>query len=494
LRDARAVYPAATALTNELAEVAIQDAANHLTAGGTVLLPQGTFSLSPSDPDAAGKEHQFAIAIPDGVQIQGAGAENTRLIVRPSGPYRTVFLCAQGAGNVGLSDFTIDHQSSLNPMANRDEIVAYRRSTLLWRGSVPDATATIRRLRVIHSISGNDLLLTYGGAQGRNVLAQAIIEDNHFEEMGGGEVSWDSSVIFAEVKHLHIVHNTVRSTANSFNLHQTFSGIEAYGLGGEIAENVVSGYHCAIIFGGWNVVVTGNQGDTSQSGILMNSSPMSVIVGSTAYGLQHCRIEGNTIRIHNAASRYNSIIRTSGIGIYPTQHVGSKDVTISSNTIVYDIEPNEDKLRTLDPNSAGIGFYSTPADYTWEDVSVHDNVVRNAPYGGFVTNVGIQNWAVSKNSFVNCGSFPSDQYAESRTPVRVAAAHINGLDFSANTVIDGLPKAGARVAYSFNTSATAGDASGVKIENNELIVPDGSPAKTITKYQVGPHVPAKPVQ
>jgi hypothetical protein len=487
LAAAQAVYPAATALTNELAEVAIQAAANNLTGGGTVMVPQGTYYLSPSDPDANANPHHFAISIPERVEVAGAGMYITKFVVRPDGPYQHVFLSTTGSGDVGLRDFTIDHQSSLNPIKNRAEIIKYRRSTLWWKGSVANATATVRRMQVVNSVSGNDLLLTYGGGDGRNVLNRAIVEDNRFENMGGGAVSWDSSVIFAEARYLSIKNNFVQSASNSFNLHQTFCGIEVYGASGVIQGNTVKGYHTGILFGGWNLVVSENSTNTSQGGILFNSARLERVVGSTSYGLLNCSVHGNTVRIQTGAATYTSTTRSMGIGLYASQSAGSKDVAIQGNTILYDVEPDASKLNTLDRNSGGIGMYTRPATYTWENVTIENNIIEDTPYSGITTNVAMTNWKIRNNILRNCGSFPSETYAAFKYPVRITSPTMVKVDVSGNDVIDTNAISITRIAYSFSIVGSTNDSIAVTAENNKLSITDPTHSYFAAKYQTGPH-------
>lgn len=491
LAAAQAVYPAATALTNELAEVAIQAAANSLTRGGTVMVPQGAYYLSPSDPDAGSTAHQFAISIPESVEIAGAGIYNTRFVVRPDGPYQWVFLSTTGSGDVGLHDFTIDHQSSANPIADRAEIIAYRRSTLWWKGSVANATVTVRRIQVVNSVSGNDLLLTYGGTGGTNVLNHAIVEDCRFEDMGGGSVAWDSSVIFAEAKHLTIKNNRVESAGNSFILNQTFCGIEVYGAEGIIQDNFVSGYHTGILFGGWNLVVSENITNTTQGGILLNSSAVGRLTGSVSYGLLNSIVRGNTVRIRNAAANPSAASRPTGIGLYPSANVGSKDVTIQGNTIRFDVEPDARKLGTIDANSGGIGMYTTPATYVWQGVTIEQNFIENTPYSGILTNVAMTAWKIRNNILRNCGSFPSETYAAFRYPVRITSPTMVSVDVSDNAVVDTNPVSITKIAYSFSIAGSTNDAIAVTAENNALLITEATHSYLSTKYYMGPRALVK---
>ena len=219
----------------------------------------------------------------------------------------------------------------------------------------------------------------------------------------------------------------------------------------------------------------------------MNSVPIKALFGADAYGLLHTTIRKNTIRIHNSAAVYTSTIRSMGIGLYPNQRVGSKDVAIQGNTIVFDAEPDGNKLNTLDKDSAGIGIYSNPTTYAWEDIFIQDNVVRHSGYSGLLTNVTMTHWKINNNVFINCGSFPSEAFAPFRYPVRITSPAMTGVDVSGNSVIDTETVSITKVAYSFSVLGTTTDSIAVTAKNNALLITDPVHSYFVAKYQTGPH-------
>ena len=266
LDEARARYNKAATLTSELASAALQTAADSVPAGGgTITVPDGQYVLSPSENDG-----EQAIRFSANTTVAGAGMDKTISLVRPTGPYRTVFISA--AANIEFHFFTVDHRVRENPIANAEELHPYRRATIYFNGS---GTISVDAVHVENTSDLNSILVDAPLA-----VQLARITNNRFTNVGTNpnNISFDHSGVYVHCQVAIITGNYFEAT--SYDAPQASTAIESHAVSAEIANNVILKYQIGIIFtgihktaSGINSVIASNTITTSRYGIVLWTAP-----------------------------------------------------------------------------------------------------------------------------------------------------------------------------------------------------------------------------
>jgi hypothetical protein len=426
------------------------------SGGGTVLLPAGTYLVSPTG--------SRWLRVGSHTTVQGDGPTATVVRVRDAaGDYATVFGQASPAvlvQDVRFAGFRVDQNPARNVTADVRAGVAARAQNAIYLTTFDGVT--VEGVAVDPAAGVNTL--TFNGVTARG----AAIRGCRIRFVKGRSLApggYDNSAVYIHGERFVVSGNRFENGSSPAD---AVSAIEIHGgPGGVVSGNQISGYLAGVLVvseGATEPALASN--DFAITGNAISGAAAGIqLWGLTGRALRNVTVAGNVISIANgslAASSYVGIaLQNEGVsGQVQGDHDG---VVITGNTITMD---REDRGGYAFADSAGI--LATPQGNV-RNLVVANNVIRDAPSQGLrvESKVGsVSGFVARDNVIVDAGNNPS------AGPYRVGmlfAGAFKGSQVRGNVLVDTGPALnGATGLY----SSSVGAGSDLQLEGNAVSVAD----------------------
>jgi parallel beta-helix repeat protein len=365
------------------------------TAGGTVLIPAGTYLIDPAT---------TPLVVASNVAVVGEGPGSVLRVKDAAGNYESVFQAATFDAyveRVRFRDFRVDQNPAGNGAADIQPLAGQ------WQHVVAlynFADVAIDRVQFDPYCGVNAVTLNGVGCR------LARVSHSYFRFVQGASTTpdYDNSAIYLEcAKHLVdgcLFESTPEQAA--------FGAIETHNGQSTIVGNVSDGFRTGVhVVVAWNPADTRTTNDITVSGNTFSRCNNGISLWSdSGFVLRAVTIASNTVSLAQAtfnASQASGIAMVVGSGL----EGAIEDVAIIGNTIFFEAEPADGRATTADgvpvDPSANYGIGLAPAGDV-ANVLVADNVVTLAPVRGLlVGNAHSQNTSrnvrIVNNLFVDAG-------------------------------------------------------------------------------------------
>jgi hypothetical protein len=381
------------------------------------------------------------LPLPSNTRIEGAGMGASIIRIQDgSGSYDSVFGAKYGvASDVFISGITIDQNSAGNPLVSEADTLAHPRFL------ISTARSANLAMHQVEALNLNGINSVYSGS------TNTVIADCRFLGIGGGFVYHDHSTVYIAAEGAVVANNLFRSSG--VNSAGAVAAIETHGGHHTITGNAIEGFEIGMNITGVtqaidseDITVAGNTIWKGYYGIeIWSQKYPGGVLHQTGYGISGLRVTGNSIRLNqtlwttNAVNGAPMLGNPSGIFLNPRSTLPVKSLTISGNTVEFDLS-----VSASEPVIAagfGIGYWDAMTGNTCEQLTITHNIVRNAPAVAIRFATGGADVEISNNQIVNPGSTlnPALQ-ASYRTGILIAnPLPVPGIRVLDNTIVDNLP-------------------------------------------------------
>jgi hypothetical protein len=410
-----------------------------------------------------------ALTIPAGTILRGRG---TIKVKDHAGVYNAVLYSTDCTG-CRFEEFTIDSNIANNPIANQAEIMTVGQSRIEIF-AIAGSNVTVRGVTIKNSSSTNSI----------NLYADKVsVTDCQLVNIGDdpNHVVHDYSGTYLTGSQIIVSGN--RFTAAHRQARGAYTAIETHGTTHAVVNNTIVDFT-----NGLNI--TGIRSDTVTeastiannviSGALQCIELWSSALGghTTGYGFNGLTVTGNSCRVNQTSytdtALWGGNTAAWGILVDPNANLPWANAKIASNVIVFDLEST---IRAGSASAFGIGWISTGAAQSAENVSIENNTVDNSPLSCIRLDMGgITGMRVTGNTCRNAGSsLDLGIDANYKIPIFVFARHgqLQG-EISNNLIVDNLPA--SRMAYAFLLGGTSGQASDLRVFWNTVSLLGGATA------------------
>lgn len=369
--------------------------------GGTVFFPAGIYKVL-IQPQAS-----RALTIYKNVALKGEGYQKSVIKLGDrQGNYSAILAgsaLSSDLSNFSLQHLTIDANSAANPIDSEQSFKQDKDRFVLRIYVGKNIHVENCRFTNIKDIN----VLTINNDQ---LVSDIIIQNNRFDDIGGGTFDHDHSTIYIHGKRSLIAQNTFTSR-NGSGTYGARTAIEIHGDEHRVINNRISGYTYGINATGVassskNQRIEGNAITGAHTGILLWSYPVKAQQGEgqqAAPGLENLDINRNQIEIDVAGWRKlwgNS--PNQGIALEPDSNAPIKGLKITNNTVEF--RNFKDAGRSSDTLAAGIVLWRYKAPQVGsENVAIAHNTIRSPLASGIYIAMPIHRLEVTGNSIFNAG-------------------------------------------------------------------------------------------
>jgi hypothetical protein len=448
---------------------AIQAAIDSIQSGTVVIPATSAGYLLKPNPD----KKRF-LSLKSHVQLVGSGNPVLR-VASGSAPYDYV-IASGPCDDCAVENLTIDSNVAGNPIRDKAEILAHPRVEI---GFATGKRIRVERVTVKNSSAVNSVTT---GEPSSNVLV------SHCAFVGDGDdpnhVQHDRSSLYIYADGAVLDSNTF--TAVRRGAPAAVTAIETHGSDITVSNNVVTDFAA-----GMNITGVASKDSTGNAvrGNTIRGAAVGMQIWSVAYrkhvegyGINGLTVTGNTIELAQSAYAVESTTGSISAGIYfqPHSNLPAANITISGNTIVFELEHSVHRANTA---SMGIGYWSATGQ-TVENLVIANNSIDNAPVAGIRLAAKLVSCQVTGNRIRNAGSSLDPAIpAGYKTPVFIAGAPATDVDISGNQISDTLPSSRMRVAFALAT--TAGRSSGVLVRNNTVSLTGANRSSFVRHVEIG---------
>jgi Pectate lyase superfamily protein len=390
--------------------------------GGEVFLPTGTYrvTLAPKIPNESALRRVFTIY--PNVHIRGATRDSSMIKLADNQDGYGAIFSAQtfGADVTGfeLRSLTIDQNTTNNPVNSLSDVAINEQdfSESKIRAAVWIATGKNMVVQGCRFTDIKAIWTVFMAGNTKNVEALTI-SDNLIENVGGGNLDFDTSQIYTETNGAQslISNNTIVSRndgqAGSLGLR---TGIEVHGDNIVIQGNTIRGFVTGLNVGSsWtaqNNFVRNNRFENVNSGVVLWADAVSV-TPTPDIVMRNINIDNNQFTLDVGGWQTVPLGKDATFSAIRLEQQGAKDrqlenIEISGNTINFINIAGTDH-ENGDRYSAGIhynrGWASNPNNLT-TGLKIVGNTISNSPGMGIYLNAPIKNAQVSNNTIINPGS------------------------------------------------------------------------------------------
>jgi hypothetical protein len=379
--------------------------------GGVVLVPAGTYVVSPPASKDRRTPTLRSLTIGSNVWLRGDGPASVLKVKAGVGSYRALFsnhpTASSEVENVVISDLRVDQNcgasgGDVRPLGeDRNSAMVY----LAYGGK----NLTVERVRFDPVCGVNTVTLNAPTA--RNL----VVRDNYFRFVKGpsSERSYDSTAVYLHGKGMAAVGNVFESTA----VDAARGAIELHGANGLAADNVSRGYRSCV-----RVVGTSEPGEappavngfTVTGNVCSDANDAINVWSVTGHHVRGVTIVGNTVGLAQLEHLAGDPTQQSFSGIsFVWDAVTGKldgditDVVVAGNTI--SAQRSSGVWRESAYSTGGIVLTSTG---NIANVVVRGNVLRDIPTKGiWVQSLGkgtkARNVRIEGNSLLDAGNDPA---------------------------------------------------------------------------------------
>jgi hypothetical protein len=419
------------AIGNNIADdtKAIQKAIDAVSqaGGGVVFFPRGIYKVTINPATSQ------AIAIRAKVMLKGTDRQDSIIkLADRQGNYNSVL--AGETPQSDLSDFsmydlTIDSNGTNNPVAsdadfNQDRL---RYAVRIFVG----AKISIVRCKFIDQSNVN--VITVNGES----VADVSINNNIFEQIGGGINDYDHSTIYGHGKRMQISNNTF-SSRNGAGTTGARAAIETHGDEYIVKENVISGFTYGMNITGYaksskNQSITDNVIKDALIGILIWS--YSYEGDTTNPALENCTIANNKISLNvNDWRRLWDDAPSTGIQLEANSDAPLKNLNIFNNQISFTNFSGAG--RPSDGLATGINLWRNAAPTLLsENINIARNKIENSLAAGIYISMPIKQGDISQNTILNPGQGSGDFHDAYKSGI-IASGVFEDVQVNENYLID----------------------------------------------------------
>lgn len=397
-----------------------------VASGSEVFFPPGTYMVGPGT-------LSYILPIRSGLRIRGAGIGKSVIKVKPNaGNYDVMFGPQYSVvSDVHFSDMTIDQNSGSNPIQSLADLSAHPRMIIATGGG---NNFTINDVEVRDINAFNTLYIS---------TRTTSITNCRFTGIGGGSVYHDYSALYLTASAI-VTGNLFQSSG--LNAAGAVTAIETHSGDQTISGNTIDGMLVGMNVSGIgrtesnNILVSDNTIAHAYYGIQIWSRKYGS--HQSGYGISGLTIGNNIIRITQNEWNTNAIDgkpvlgNPSGIFVDPNANLPIKAMTISNNSVEYDLENNPS--APIISAGFGIGYWDATGGNSAEEVKITNNTIINAPGPGVRISVAGSNVEISSNKIINPGSTLNPRLPNSYRAGIVITSPPVGVRLLNNSITDNL--------------------------------------------------------
>jgi hypothetical protein len=390
--------------------------------GGEVLLPSGTYrvSLAPKILNENALRRVFTVY--PNVRIHGASRDSSiiKLADNQAG-YGAIFsgkTFGEDVSGFELRSLTVDQNTTNNPVNTLADVAinetVFSESKIraaVWLATGKNMTVQGCRFTDIKAI-----WTVFMGGNAERVEAIRI-SDNLIENVGGGNLDFDTSQIYTETNGAlsQISNNTIVSRndgqAGSLGLR---SGIEIHGDNIVVEGNTIRGFLTGLNVGSsWtakNNTVRNNRFENVNSGVVLWADANSV-TPTPDIVMRDISITNNQFTLDVGGWQTAPFGKDATFSAVRLEQQGAKDrqlenIEISNNNIQF-LNITGTDHENGDRYSAGIhynrGWASSPNNLS-STLKIVGNTIKDSPAMGIYINAPIKNAEINNNTIINPGS------------------------------------------------------------------------------------------
>jgi len=421
------------AIGNNIADdtKAIQKAIDAVSqaGGGVVFFPRGTYKVTINPATSQ------AIAIRAKVMLKGADRQDSIIkLADKQGNYDSVLAGETPASDLSdfsMYDLTIDSNGTNNPVASEADFNNHRLryAVRVYVG----ARISIVRCKFIDQSNMN--VITVNG--GDEYVADVSINNNIFEQIGGGINDYDHSTIYGHGKRIQISNNTF-SSRNGAGTTGVRAAIETHGDEFIVKENVISGYTYGMNITGYaksskNQSITDNVIKDAFIGMLIWSYFSNG--NTTNPAIENCTIANNKISLNvNDWRRLSNDSPSTGIMLEANSDGPLKNLNIFNNQISFTNFSGAG--RPSDSVATGISLARNAAPtVVSENINISRNKIENSLAAGIYISMPIKQGNISQNTIINPGQGSSDFHDAYKSGI-IASGVFEEVQINENYLID----------------------------------------------------------
>ncbi|MEG4086685.1 glycosyl hydrolase family 28-related protein [Microcoleus sp. POL10_C6] len=405
------------------------DAVNE-SGGGVVFFPSGTYKVT-INPGAS-----QAIKIRPKLTLRGAGYKNTTLVLgEHQGNYNSILAGEKPQTDISdfeMYDLTIDANSTNNPIRTQSDIPAEgkpRYALQIFAGR----RIRIERCRFTNQNNLNTITLN----SNEELVSDAIINNNIFERIGGGNIDYDHSTIYTYGKRIEISNNYF-SSRNGAGTNGARTAIEIHGDDHLLKANVIDGFTNGINITGYarssnNQIVADNVIKEAYTGITIWSYFHR---GNTVNpGLANCIIANNqiTLNIKDWRKLWGDT-SSAGIWLEPKSDAPIENFNILNNEITFTNYADRGTVKDNLANGINLWRYSSPNVAT-KNIRILGNKIKNSMAAGIYISMPIEKGEISQNTILNPGQSKGSFHDDYRAAM-IVDGKFNDVKINENLLVD----------------------------------------------------------
>ncbi len=411
--------------------------------GGTVFFPAGTYKV------LIQPQKSRALTIAKNIVLKGDGYQKSVIKLGDrQGNYSDILAgsaLSSDLSNFSLQQLTIDANSATNPVDSEQSFKPDKDRFVLRVYAGKNIHVENCRFTNIKDIN----VLTINNDQ---LVSDIVIQNNHFDGIGGGTFDHDHSTIYIHGKRSLIAQNTFTSS-NGPGTYGARTAIEIHGDEHRVINNRISGYTYGINATGVassskNQRIEGNTITGAHTGILLWSyllkeqqvKKQQIEGAQAAPGLENLSINRNQIEIDVAGWRKlwgNS--PNQGIALEPDSNAPIKGLNITNNTIEF--RNAKDAGKSSDTLAAGIVLWRYKAPQVGsENVAIAQNTIRNSLASGIYIAMPIRQLEIAQNNIFNVGQGQYPFHPHYRSGLIISFKSMSTTQIQKNQFMDDQPQ------------------------------------------------------
>ena len=388
------------AIGNNIADdtKAIQKAIDAVSqsGGGVVFFPRGIYKVTINPATSQ------AIAIHAKVMLKGTDRKDSIIkLADKQGNYNSVLAgetYKSDLSDFSMYDLTIDSNGTNNPVASEGDFNQdrHRYAVRIFVG----AKISIVRCKFIDQSNVNVITVN-----GEEAVADVSINNNIFEQIGGGISDYDHSTIYGHGKRMQISNNTF-SSKNGAGTNGARTAIETHGDEYIVKGNLISGFTNGMNITGY-AKSSKNQSVTDN---VIKDAHMGIIIWSyfdggntTNPSIENCTIANNKLSLNiNDWRRLRGNVPSTGIKLEANSDAPLTNLNIFNNQISFTNFSGAGRFTDSLANGISLWRNAAPTVVS-ENINISRNTIENSLGAGIYISMPIKQGDISQNTILNPG-------------------------------------------------------------------------------------------
>ncbi|MEM7552772.1 MAG: glycosyl hydrolase family 28-related protein [Cyanobacteria bacterium P01_A01_bin.84] len=410
------------------------NAVNQL-GGGIVYIPEGIYKVS------INFSNQTALSIYQKITLQGVGDRASIIkLTDNQGNYDSILAGERDDANISdfaMYDLAIDGNGLNNPVSQEQDLVPgkLRHSLRIYIGS----NIKIERCRFINQSNINTITLNGNTAPFNVSISDVSINNNIFEDIGGGDIDYDHSTVYTHGENIQISENYF-SSRNGAGTPGARTAIEIHGDKHTVTNNYITGFTNGINVTGYasssdNQSITDNIIKEAYAGIVIWSYFSDGRQNTSNPAISNCMIAHN----HISLNTYNwhklwGDIPTGGIVLEPRSDAPIENLEIVGNQVFF----TKSYKSQGDSDNLGNGirlWRSENPSILSKNIQIKNNTIYNALSSGIHINMPIKKGEIYENKIFNPGRSKSKFHDYYRAGIFLDG-NLDKMNIQGNSFID----------------------------------------------------------